>query len=229
MIEHLNRVNTPFIITFLDDYFLRAEVDIKKVEQCVEWLKADSQAAQFYFTRRVDNRFTISKKYPGFVEIDRIAPYKLNLTAGIWKTEVYKSFWSPKASPWSWECFSTINTFDSKYKFYAVEPDQKAIIDFGYKIGKPWGIVRGKWVVSDVDNLFKENGISVDYSIRGEYSCEDLSGMVSSPISKEYLIDMVGKKQYKMIRGYERRKWLYSLLRKEYYHDYVDYLRRNTK
>lgn len=229
MLDHLDRIDTPFVIPFLDDYFLRSEVDYESIERCIEWLKSDERAAQFYFTQRVDDCYSKIENYPGFVKIDNIAPYKLNMTIGVWKTDVYKSFWSEYVSPWSWEYFSTINTYDNKYDFYAVAPDTKPLVDFGHKKGKPWGIVRGKWVVEDVKPLFDKEGIEVDYNKRGIYEEDDLSGMVTPAISKDDLIPIVGKRNYQSIHHFELAKKIYSKLGVHYYNDYFEYLRKEKR
>ena len=51
---------------------------------------------------------------------------------------------------------------------YVLKPGAATPLDYGY-YPAPRGVYRKKWVVEDVDPLFAEHGILIDYNVRGIY------------------------------------------------------------
>ena len=98
--------------------------------------------------------------------------YKYNFQAAVWKTEYLLKSWKRHETPWEWETLANSRSFNDKYDFYAIQSDENTPIDYGFR-NSGMGIFRGKWVVDSVDDLFKENGIDIDYAIRGIYSLKD--------------------------------------------------------
>ncbi len=232
MNAHIEKINTPFVLTMLDDFFLNTPVDISRIEQCVEWLKKDKNAAQFYFTNVVDDMNSVSEKFPGFSKKDKVSPYKINTMGAVWKKEKLLEYSISCASPWEWEYYGTIRSFFADDEFYACSKDTTPIMN--YKILSPdykklnfpqlWGIVRGKWVVESVDELFKSHGIVVDYNQRGVFDADVLKENMSSKLTAS-LIELVGEKTAKDIEKYEKLKRIKKLLHLKYYPDYTQYCR----
>ena len=237
MNAHLQRITTPFVLTMLEDFFLNTPVELERIEQCIDWLKNDEKAAQFYFTNVVDDMNSFSNKYSGFSLKDQIAPYKVNTMAGVWKRDKLLQYSIPKATPWEWEIYGTIRSFDTDDAFYALSKGIPPIMNFkklpkeAEALGLPqlWGIVRGKWVVESVDELFRENGISVDYSERGVYTVDELKNSMRSNRLSVPLEELVGKKTADDIVRFERINKIRKMVHMNPYENYIAYRREKEK
>lgn len=237
MNAYLDYVDTPFVLTMLDDFFLNKPVDIKRIERCIDFLKSTNDAAQIYFTSVIDDKNFPVKGYEEYVEKNHIAPYKVNTMGGIWKKDMLKKYSIDKATPWEWEVFGTILTFDTKDRFFAQARNVEPIMSYKripekmkeeYNYPQLWGIVRGKWVVESVDELFKENGIDIDYSVRGVLTKELLKETRQTKLSVP-LEELVGERIAKDIKKYERNKLLKQKLHLPYDNDYIEYRERKEK
>lgn len=170
IIRHLEEIITPYTLILLDDFFIRESVDDKKIAEIVSWLDADESIATFNFDA-VRDIYNIKSQYSGFVERGRIAPYKLNLQAGIWRTDCLKKLWRKNDSPWTWELYGNSRTFEDRYKYYCLESLDNSPIEYG-KGYDAWSVFRGKWC-DDIPPLFEKENILIDFSKRGFYSPEE--------------------------------------------------------
>lgn len=166
LLNHLERIDTPYTLLLLDDFFLRRPVDEKKLSLIIEKMDEDESISVFYcnksdFVKKETNIY-------GFAEMLQYAPYKLNMQAGLWRTESLKKYWRPEDNPWIWEIFVNYTTFDTKDKFYSLIDLETSPIYYGYN-PDGMGVFRGKWVKNDVCPLFEKHSIHVDYAKRGYY------------------------------------------------------------
>ncbi|MDE8332116.1 hypothetical protein PT251_00490 [Erysipelothrix rhusiopathiae] len=166
MIKHLERIDTEYIFLMLDDFFLRDSVDETLIDEYIDILDNDSTLATINFDP--NNRGGAETSDFRLKELPRVAPYKLNMQAGIWRKEALIKYWSDLDSPWQWEIFGNYQTFDGKDRFYHIKDKQFSPINYGLRKGG-WAVYRGKWVKDDVETLFSENDIEIDYDIRGVF------------------------------------------------------------
>ena len=164
----LSQVNTPYVIILLDDFFIRKPIDVKKINQIIQWM--DNDKSIVYFNCDVMNKSYIDyevNKYKGF---RRLAPgndYILSLQAAIWRTDKLKKYWRYKVSAWEWEDYTNLTAaLCNRDKFYVPLLPKYKFINYGNDC-EIWGVYRGKWVKEDVVSLFQKEGISVDFSQRG--------------------------------------------------------------
>ena len=168
MLAHLARIETPYTLLMLDDFFLRRPVDMDRMKQIVAAMKAHLEIAAVYFDK---SRYAEPEDglIPGFARIAKYAMFKLNMQAAVWRTDKLKSYWQEGDDPWKWEVFVTYTAFDTEDVFYSIDEWEHAPIYYGYR-PEGMGVFRGKWVIEDVAPLFEANNIKVDYQLRGIYS-----------------------------------------------------------
>lgn len=171
MLDHINRIDTPFVLLLLDDFFLRRNVEEDVLCKLIEMMENNENIAAMTFD---ENPYYDRKEesYLGFVKLLRCAPYKLNMQAGIWRVDSFKKYWAPNDNPWIWEIFVNYLTYDSTDVFYALKNREIAPIYYGYNTNG-MGVYRGKWVIQDVKPLFDKNDIVIDYTKRGIYIPEE--------------------------------------------------------
>lgn len=171
MIHALAQIKTPYTLLLLDDFFIRKEVDARRIEEIIRWMDADQDIICFNTDPNIVYADWEINKYPGFRRITPGNNFALSMQAGIWRTEGLKKYWRPKVSPWEWETYCNVLT--TRYpgdKFYCTLENAEQFIDYGhYGYGTLWGVVQGKWILEDVQPLFEKEGIEMDFSIRGDY------------------------------------------------------------
>ena len=167
--DTIDHVNTDYILMLLDDFFLHREVDIKVINNCIEWLDKNENTGMFNLLY-LKGAETESKDFNGFCLIPTGTAFRLNAQAGIWKKEILKKSILDMESPWEWERFGNMrNDIVIKQEVYSLKKDAYEPYFYNYYPAVISGIMRGKWAVSHIDPLFKKYGIFIDYSIRGEY------------------------------------------------------------
>lgn len=167
MLNHLDKIETPYTLLLLDDFFIRRPVNVSILTKLIEKMDSNSNIASMCFNENPYFDKSLEPYY-GFVKLAKFAPYKLNMQAGVWRTDRLKYYWAPRDNPWFWEIFVNYLTFESPDEFYALIDKEQAPIYYGYNTNG-MGVYRGKWVIEDVKPLFDEHGISIDYSKRGYY------------------------------------------------------------
>lgn len=167
MLNILYKVKTPYVIPFLDDFFLRKDVDLQMIKTIIEWMEKDKNIVYFNCDDTPVYINWDSKTYPGFHRIPHGNIYTLNMQAAVWRTDKLIKYWKPNVSPWEWEEFTNLTAArNKKDKFYCVSNYGNGFCDYGYNLSG-MGVHKGKWVEDDVVPLFKKEGIDVDFSKRG--------------------------------------------------------------
>ncbi|ABO51542.1 hypothetical protein Dred_3040 [Desulforamulus reducens MI-1] len=224
MINCLKAINTPYTILFLDDFFIRKPINQNHISEVIQWMDENKDIAYFSFGANPRNCID-DGKYNGYVKMQDIEIYKLNMQACVWKTEKLLNYWRKEDNPWTWELIANCTTFNSKDVFYTVKDRDNSPVSYGYN-DEGMGVYRGKWVIEDVKPLFESNGIFIDYSIRGIYNkITDKNNYKPSFKLLKYSIKRVGAKYTVLICNFYIHKAISLKLRgKCKYNDFAAYL-----
>lgn len=232
MLAHLDRIEAPYVLMMMDDFFIRRNVNEKKIMQVIQWMNENPKAATFSFQWVEDELNRPSEQYPGFSRRPQYGEYKLNFQAAIWRTDLLKKMWKKHETPWEWETVANFRTFNNQYEFYVLDTNQETPLDYGFR-NSGMGVFRGKWVIDTVEQLFCDNDISIDYTVRGIYSPEDKNIVrmkKSSKISDEIrCIRSIGVIQYGAILGWRMLQKCKKRFGMHYYTDFVQYNREKGK
>lgn len=158
----LKRIDTPYVILFLEDFFLQAPVDQHELERCIKMMQSDERYAAIYF-KQIDGFTEVYEKEPKYFLMSENIMYKLNLQAGLWRKTDLEALIGDEDSPWSFE-FVAQNRLEGQDKIFlcsraGTHYDYKGAV-FPYLTGRStgYGIWTGKWLWNN-DRLFKKNGI----------------------------------------------------------------------
>lgn len=168
MIHHLKSIESEYTLLLLDDFFIRDKVNEELLEDYIEIMDSDKKIAAINFDPSERGGKEYYTNDSRLIKLPEIAPYKLNMQGCIWKTEFLLNSWDSSDNPWLWESFGNYTTFNSDYDFLHISDIRFTPINYGYN-PKGMGVYRGKWVYDDVFNLFNQNNIEIDYSVRGVY------------------------------------------------------------
>ena len=171
----LRQIDSKYVLCLLDDFFLRREVDIKMIDQLLQYMEENENISCFNFENVLHGK--PSERYLGFISLPPIAQFRLNLQAAIWRKADFESYWKDRVDPWTWESVSNKLTYCTQKEFYFLEPGTQMPFDYGKKSGLNWGVVRGKWREDDVVPFFESEGIEVDYSKRGFFDESQIKQM----------------------------------------------------
>ena len=117
LIETLKRIDTEYILFFLEDFWLDAPVDVVFFDQCRIWMRENPDVACLSFQRTRgenirDGRFERFEKRPQKGE------YRMNCQAALWRREKLISYIRPHESPWEWELYGSIHPEFALQRFF---------------------------------------------------------------------------------------------------------------
>ncbi|PUE29121.1 hypothetical protein B9Z39_03340 [Limnohabitans sp. JirII-29] len=162
----LDQVQTPLILYFQEDYFIRRAVQAGKVEAALEHMLAHPEVkhialtgigSQPPFEPYVDTRFQ---------KIRRRARYRISTQAALWRVETLKSYLVAEENGWMFEIYGTWRARKRDELFLCA--------DYSDASGGPaieylhTGIVKGQWL-QEIQDDFEANDIDIDFGKRGFY------------------------------------------------------------
>lgn len=168
MYNALSKIDTEYVITMCDDFFIRDYVDQDRIDYAIS--QFDNDTAVFNFEKAYNN--VIEDKKEGFGLRKNNEMYLCSCQPSVWNREKLMSLLDKELNAWEWE----MQKLNTSYKHY-INTSGKFIIDIGYINGVPFSIKGGKWCNECKDFLLKEK-IKVDYSKRGFYDNEYLLSII---------------------------------------------------
>ena len=164
--EALKQVKEEFVVFMCDDFFIRAPVDVARIEYCANVLSRRETIACFNTEpayRHVYNGIYQGESIVGFGLQHKRQIYNFSCQPSIWRKSALIDCLSVlDGSTWEWE----LTKEDTGYDFF-LNTGHK-IIDVGYEYGKWMGICRGKWVMSDMIPLNEKEHLGIDFTKRGQ-------------------------------------------------------------
>ena len=227
LLWNLNAIKTKYTLLLLDDFFVRRDVDEKRLIDIIAYMDKNPEVAAVCFN---ENPYSYDDgMIPGFSRLNKFAPYKLNMQGGIWNTAALKSLWKKNDDPWRWEIIANYCVLNDKFIFYAINDYEDSPIYYGYKTDG-MGVYRGKWVIEDVDPVFKSHGISIDYSLRGIYKKDEETKRLPLFKTMTYAITRMPFNRFICFSFYELMRKIKKVLQKnKESRNYIEYLSERKK
>lgn len=82
LLEYLKKIDTPYILILMDDFFIRKKVDAEKIEFCLNELQKHEDIAVFSFDSVKDEMNIDDGVYEDFLLRPRCGEYKVNFQGG---------------------------------------------------------------------------------------------------------------------------------------------------
>ncbi len=160
--ETLKRIDTEFILFFLDDFWLDAPVDAAFFEKTRQWMRDNDDVAYFSFQPAPgpniqDTRFERFEKRGPKVE------YRLNCQVALWRRTCLIDYLRNHESPWEWERYGSIRSRRYKESMYTLREDSPAVFSYD----KGGCIYRGRWCRRVVEPLREKYHLNIDFAKRG--------------------------------------------------------------
>ena len=149
-------ITTPYLIFFLEDFFLERKVDTDYIKKLVAFAESEKAACIHL------SPFEPPKaEYPndlGLGLINKDAEYRTSLRTAIWNKDIFESLIKEGESAWDMEREGTVRSKELDAPFLSVK--EPAI-----KIHSLASVRGGKWLYDSIKILGKE-GIHIDLSKR---------------------------------------------------------------
>ncbi len=196
----LRQINTPFVLLFLEDYFLLAPVKQAEFLDYFNMAINDENLGAIFFNRIGGYRIP-SDKYIGLYDMNKtnVVKYHLNCQISLWNKKIFEEATLPLMSPWDFELegFSRVSENVRNKGFYCSQTTVHTKIQetdiFSYLVHPKngIGISKSKWLWNN-RKLFLRYGIecdcsSLDYMSHSEYLVRVFLGKALSIVCKSHL------------------------------------------
>jgi hypothetical protein len=150
----LSRVDTPYVLVMLEDFFLRSRVHGLAVETACEALR-DLHGGYLRLKAfpRPDHPV---QRYPWLGEIAKQAPYRAALQAALWRVDTLLSLLKPGESAWDFEGLGSWRSNSLAEGFYST---WSHMLDY-FPV-----VTKGKWVPPGVA-ICRSEGLTADTRAR---------------------------------------------------------------
>ncbi len=210
LIETLNRINSEYVLTFLEDNWLDKPVNDDLFRKALGYMKLYPDISVITLSYAYDKKHPNIKdnRIPGFERRPQKCFNKLNAQVSIWRRERLVSYTRSHENPWEWEVFGSERASRYNESFYVLSEGIElpfSYKDFMYPNGNPRdGVISmGKWDIDMVDKFSSIYDLSnIDFSKRGFYDWNERRNI--SFLAKKW--EELRKIPYKLtIEQYRRR------------------------
>ncbi len=168
LIKALDQVDTPLVLYLQEDYFIEKQVNSSLVYDLVDMMEADAKIKHIGLTHFGSYGPFCPTTDQRLWEVDQKARYRISTQAGLWRTEILRTYLKPEENGWMFEIYGTRRAWKRNECFLTVNrdtycPEKTPIFQYTHT-----GIIKGKWH-PDMQQLFVQHDIEVDFEKRGFY------------------------------------------------------------
>ena len=155
--ESLNMVKTPYVLFTLDDFYIKAPVDTKTLDLCIEQMDKDESIKLFTMGWQPGNN-TPCVFSDMFEKRARFAPYRVNAQIALWRVSYLKKIIKRYEKPWEFELNGSFRSSILGGHLFSLKKDAPLVFDYD------WGflVVRGE-LNKEISDYFEiKEGIGFD-------------------------------------------------------------------
>lgn len=153
----LELVGEEYVLLMLDDFWLKADVDVNRLHRYEQMMKEDQNIGFICLVHQLEPSADnpISLDYPELIKYGSQTLYRVTTQAGLWRRDYLLSLLRRHESAWWFEMFGSKRSRRSKYRSYAV---RESIFDYD-----DGGVLfRGSYVKEYVDRFRKDEHVVLD-------------------------------------------------------------------
>lgn len=166
----LNKIQTEYVLFFLEDFFLMSSVNEKVFSSALNLLKNNHHIGAISFNPDIDKNLWKTKGVVGdfFTEVTKKSKYRVNAVSALWRKDFLLSLIKDGESPWEFEVKGTRRAKFKTKKILCVDEQQPKVFDFHIYIKYGYGISKQSWLPKNKE-LFEKYGINVAFDNLGWY------------------------------------------------------------
>ena len=167
IINSLNSVHTPYVIMILDDFWLKAPVDVQEIQRCINLMENDRkiQCINFAPQPAPNKQYRNEQRYE---KRGRLAQYRINAQIALWRVDYLKNIMRSYENPWQFELSGSFRSVLHGGTLLSIKRGERSpfIYDYGFLI------VRGMINKELAEYFAKNEGINVEFPFK-EYNAEE--------------------------------------------------------
>lgn len=138
--ECINRLNCEYVFIILDDYYLKSEVDVKRLEETIAFLKnnkrMDCITYENFRSKVLEREFEL----PYLKQLKKVM-FICNLQIGLWRASSLQKLLRLYESPWQFEYYGSIRACLQGLKSLTIKKGEPPVFDYDFG----WLLQRGKF------------------------------------------------------------------------------------
>lgn len=138
----LKRVQTPYILIFLDDFYLKNKVNHVEFLKTLGYMKTNQDIVSITYLKEPGGKKEV-QDLEGFMDRAQFALYKMTAHITLYRTEYLQKILKNNESAWEFEVNGTIRSWLKKGKFLCPIDNLNAIFPYDFE---GWSLcVKGKY------------------------------------------------------------------------------------
>lgn len=173
--EALEKVDTEFIVYFLEDFFLMSPVSDKAFQIALDKIQNDKSIGCISLKYNQVLKYREGKEHSKdqFVSKDDLDTLnRVNNMSVLWRKDWLLKLICDTETPWEFDRYASIRSRKYPYQVMMIncaEGGMETVFDYGVDFEYGYGIYKGKWLPKNKE-LFEAHGIEVDFDRIGWYS-----------------------------------------------------------
>ena len=151
LIKLLQYVKEDYLVFMLDDFWLKAPVNIQLLERCQQIMRTNADVGFICLVPQLEPSVEnpLSEEFPGLIEYGRQTPYRVTTQAGLWRKDYLQRILLSHESAWWFEMFGSKRSRRMPWRSFVVQTPV-----FRYDDG---GVLYRGCYVSEYAKWFAEN------------------------------------------------------------------------
>lgn len=138
----LKKVRTPYVLIFLDDFYLKKRVNHPDFMKTLKYIKLNPDVVSITYLKEPGGKREIPG-LTGFVQRAQCSVYKMTAHITLYKTEFLQEILKRDESAWEFEVNGTIRSWLKKGRFICPASNENAIFPYDFE---GWSLcVKGKF------------------------------------------------------------------------------------
>ena len=186
LINSLDSIDTPFVVTILDDFWFKSKVDDKSFNECLGRMKNDPTIKCYTFA------WQPGPNHPDRIQKDfeirgRFARYRINAQIALWRVEYLRKILRTYENPWQFELSGSFRSSIYGGKILSLKKNSPLVFDYDFG----FLVIRGRLNRQVADYFSKIEGIEMNFPF------EDFDGSSQTAVDSRsarfihYFLDMV--------------------------------------
>lgn len=166
--KSLEKVETEKVLIFLDDFYLKSEVNTSIIEQCVIRMNEDSNLKSFVFAWQPGKNKNIDDGL--FEERGRFAPYRINAQVALWNKDYLYEILRENESAWEYEVNGSFRSIFKKGTLLSLKKGVPLVFDYDFG----FLIIRGKYNLDLIKYFYEKEQIEFNLNNREEFKPQNI-------------------------------------------------------
>lgn len=192
-------IDSEIILFMQEDFFIKGKVDNKQINSFVDLMHNYSDIKCLHLTRpKIED--DSKSEFEHLFNMKLKQKYRADCQPALWRKKELYDVMADGDTPWQFEMFGSKRSARMSHRYLIVDKSwvKKGEYEIIPYVGT--GIAKSQWEY-DVIPVFEENGIEIDYSIRGFYDKGTIFKRIQRAMEwrlelyKREFFEMIGMKQ----------------------------------